>query len=144
MIRYTLPLYTEENLDSVATLCETPDVCKKGLSQSWRKLPLLIKENYISIAENSGLSISDCICDGAGDFTDNEPFWICGDICQNWYHVICEKIEREFAENISFYTCKACFCATPEKSALECGFSQTQMSKSFKNSILKFPKKLVC
>ncbi|XP_054780375.1 PHD finger protein ALFIN-LIKE 3-like isoform X2 [Prosopis cineraria] len=50
----------------------------------------------------------DTLCGACGENYGTDEFWICCDICENWFHGKCVKITPARAEHIKQYKCPSC------------------------------------
>ncbi|XP_042459097.1 PHD finger protein ALFIN-LIKE 8-like isoform X1 [Zingiber officinale] len=48
------------------------------------------------------------LCGSCGENYGNDEFWICCDICEQWFHGKCVKITPARAEHIKQYKCPSC------------------------------------
>ncbi|KAG6526089.1 hypothetical protein ZIOFF_016066 [Zingiber officinale] len=48
------------------------------------------------------------LCGACGENYGNDEFWICCDICEQWFHGKCVKITPARAEHIKQYKCPSC------------------------------------
>ncbi|KAJ1696474.1 hypothetical protein LUZ63_004986 [Rhynchospora breviuscula] len=48
------------------------------------------------------------LCGACGDSYGTNEFWICCDVCENWFHGKCVRITPARAEHIKHYKCPAC------------------------------------
>ncbi|XP_019059384.1 PREDICTED: PHD finger protein ALFIN-LIKE 4 isoform X2 [Tarenaya hassleriana] len=48
------------------------------------------------------------LCGACGENYASDEFWICCDICENWFHGKCVKITPARAEHIKQYKCPSC------------------------------------
>lgn len=50
----------------------------------------------------------DTLCGACGENYASDEFWICCDICEEWFHGKCVKITPARAEHIKHYKCPSC------------------------------------
>ena len=50
----------------------------------------------------------DTACGACGETYARDEFWICCDMCENWFHGKCVKITPARAEHIKQYKCPSC------------------------------------
>ncbi|KAJ4877625.1 PHD finger protein ALFIN-LIKE 3 [Raphanus sativus] len=62
-----------------------------------------------SVSNNSSnRSKSNSKCGACGESYAADEFWICCDLCENWFHGKCVKITPARAEHIKQYKCPSC------------------------------------
>ncbi|KAJ0988461.1 hypothetical protein J5N97_006817 [Dioscorea zingiberensis] len=56
------------------------------------------------------------LCGACGENYASDEFWICCDVCENWFHGKCVKITPARAEHIKQYKCPSCSNKRPRAS----------------------------
>ncbi|CAN7045615.1 hypothetical protein IGI04_008361 [Brassica rapa subsp. trilocularis] len=66
------------------------------------------KEDEEEEEENDDDEEGDTACGACGETYARDEFWICCDMCENWFHGKCVKITPARAEHIKQYKCPSC------------------------------------
>nr|AFK38161.1 unknown [Lotus japonicus] len=77
---------------------------KAGGSESVKYLKQVKDEDEEEDDEEHG----ETLCGACGENYASDEFWICCDICENWFHGKCVKITPARAEHIKHYKCPSC------------------------------------
>ncbi|EHA8589416.1 PHD finger protein ALFIN-LIKE 3 [Cocos nucifera] len=66
------------------------------------------KEEDEGLDEEDEEEHGETLCGACGDNNATDEFWICCDICEQWFHGKCVKITPARAEHIKQYKCPSC------------------------------------
>ncbi|XP_008797753.1 PHD finger protein ALFIN-LIKE 3-like isoform X2 [Phoenix dactylifera] len=66
------------------------------------------KEEDEGLDEEDEEEHGETLCGACGDNNGSDEFWICCDICEQWFHGKCVKITPARAEHIKQYKCPSC------------------------------------
>ncbi|KAM7481941.1 hypothetical protein LguiB_006524 [Lonicera macranthoides] len=66
------------------------------------------QEDETGEEEEDGEEQGAALCGACGDNDGEDPFWICCDVCERWFHGKCVKITPAKAEHIKHYKCPIC------------------------------------
>uniref|UniRef100_A0A0A9HBF3 PHD finger protein ALFIN-LIKE n=1 Tax=Arundo donax TaxID=35708 RepID=A0A0A9HBF3_ARUDO len=80
---------------------------KPGSNSKLAKQPLPKHEEQIG-KEDGGDEDQAYLCGACGERYANGEFWICCDICEQWFHGKCVRITPAKAEHIKQYKCPGC------------------------------------
>lgn len=93
--------------DHLFPLC-CPTINQRASESQAKYSKGLPKEEDEGLDEEDEEEHGETLCGACGDNNASDEFWICCDICEQWFHGKCVKITPARAEHIKQYKCPSC------------------------------------
>ena len=101
--------FREHYVKNIAEAIDNPKDIQFTLKQYWNNLPTAEKEHFSQSSPTIRVNETFCFCKiRKHEKSKIGPLFAC-DICDNWYHSSCIKIDKDYLKCMPVFTCPKCF-----------------------------------